>query len=111
MSRLTDACHGHVYFDDGRIEAAHTVYERLSLEFPQFSLGRIHDKPVGPHPCRQFQILVPSESLAEAIKWLEQNRLGLTVFWHPVIEDDLYAHTDAAFWLGEPETLKLACFR
>ena len=111
MRTLTDVCHGHVYFDEGSLEQAHALYEQLTRELPEFALGRIHDKPVGPHPCRQFQILVPSKSLADAVQWLNQNRLGLTVFWHPVIDDDLYAHTDAAFWLGEPEILKLDCFR
>ena len=44
------------------------------------------------------------------IKWLDDNRKGLTVLVHAVTDDDLKDHTDYAYWLGNEEKLNLSIF-
>ena len=89
MRTLTDVCHGHVYFDEGSLEQAHALYEQLTRELKEFALGRIHKLWVLIHADNSKFWCRPSRLLTRCNGSI--NRLGLTVFWHPVIDDDLYA--------------------
>ena len=99
--------HVHVYFDDATEAEADTVYQ-AAADRPEVSkLGRFHPKPIGPHPCRQFQMLVNEADLESLVSWVDENRRGLDVLIHPEIENDYVAHTTEARWLGHARTLKL----
>ena len=74
------------------------------------SVGRKHQKPVGPHPSWSCQLGFKPEVFDKIIPWLEENRNGLTVFIHADTGDDLKDHTDHVKWLGEPEKLHLEMF-
>ena len=49
--------HVHVYFDAESRETADAVRADIAREMPGLELGRMHDKPVGPHPIGSFQVL------------------------------------------------------
>jgi aromatic ring-cleaving dioxygenase len=102
--------HVHVYFDDSTEAQALELRSKIERHPANDGLGRFHPAPIGPHPCRQFQVLVSDVHLESFISWLDGERDGLTVFFHPDIDDDMLAHTDLARWLGEPHVLRLDRF-
>ena len=103
--------HVHIYFADETEPEAWSLRGQLESRPEVQALGRFHTKPVGPHPCRQFQLLTDQENLPSLIAWLEANRRGLNVLIHPVIDDDYEAHTTEASWLGTPQILRLEIFK
>ncbi|MCP4208130.1 MAG: DOPA 4,5-dioxygenase family protein, partial [Shimia sp.] len=72
--------------------------------------GRMHEKPVGPHPCWSCQLAFEPETFAAFIPWLALNRDGLVVFIHPDTGDELKDHTEHAMWMGEMMELDLSVF-
>jgi len=101
--------HAHVYFAAETVEQARALCESARDRF-SIAMGRMHERPVGPHPVGSCQMSVPVDLFALVIPWLNLNRGGLTVFVHPVTGDDLFDHRDAAIWLGDSMTLKLEMF-
>jgi aromatic ring-cleaving dioxygenase len=99
--------HAHVYFDAATRDQARRLCEAAGQRFP-LTVGRMHDKPVGPHPRGSCQLAFGPEQLAEVLPWLIANRDGLTIFAHANTGDDLKDHTDHVIWLGPSETLDLA---
>ena len=100
--------HAHVYFDAGTLERARTLCEAAAARFPTLKMGRVHEKPVGPHPDWSCQLAFRAELLAEVLPWLALNRGGLTVFVHPISGEDLIDHRDRAIWLGSVRPLDLS---
>ncbi len=104
------AYHAHVYFD----EESKLVAKKLCDESGQLfglSVGRFHEKLVGPHPCWSCQITFGARDFEKYIAWLEENRQGLTVFVHALTGDDLKDHTEFAYWLGQAVDLNLDFFK
>lgn len=101
--------HAHVYFDEATVGQARGLCERARDEFG-IEMGRVHEKPVGPHPRWSCQLRVPREQFGEVVLWLSLNRDGLTVFVHPETGDDLKDHTEHAIWMGEMLELELGVF-
>jgi DOPA 4,5-dioxygenase len=106
MSAITDY-HAHVYFDAVSREQARGLCEAAGRAF-RLVVGRMHDKPVGPHPRGSCQLAFGPELFGQVIPWLIENRNGLTIFAHANTGNDLKDHTDHVIWLGPPETLNLA---
>ena len=102
--------HLHLYFDDETAEFARMIWTRAKEQGSIESVGRFHDKPVGPHPQRQFQLRVRATELSQVEDWLDLARGSLDVLIHPEVEDDLLAHTVLARWLGRPHALHLQIF-
>lgn len=98
--------HVHVYFDGDRVEHARWLTEEAARRF-DVKLGRLHEKPVGPHPQWSRQLAFDARVYAALVSWLDAHRDGLTVLVHADTGVDLADHTDHAWWLGEPETLDL----
>ncbi|GEM79627.1 DOPA 4,5-dioxygenase family protein [Vibrio superstes] len=98
--------HAHVYFDQSTLEKATQLRQRIADKF-DLVLGRVHNKPVGPHPCWSYQVLFTQEVFEELIAWLDSHRDGLTVLLHPEAGEFLIDHTQRAGWLGEPVALNL----
>ena len=46
-------------------------------------MGRVHEKPVGPHPDWSCQLAFGPDKFADVMTWLALNRQGLIVFVHP----------------------------
>ena len=102
--------HAHVYFGEGRTEQARQLCQDAAERFGVV-MGRVHEKPVGPHPHWSCQLAFDSAQFDRLIPWLEEHRGGLNVLVHPVTDNHLKDHTTHAAWLGEPAKLNLAIFR
>jgi DOPA 4,5-dioxygenase len=100
--------HAHVYYDAPATRAkAEKLVQEAGEKFG-VKIGRMHDKPVGPHPRGSCQLTVKVEQFAEVIPWLILHRQGLTIFAHPQTGNALRDHTEHVIWLGPSETLKLS---
>jgi DOPA 4,5-dioxygenase len=101
--------HAHVYFDESSKNRARALCEAARDRFGA-EMGRMHDRPVGPHPEPSCQLAFGPGTLAEILPWLALNRDGLTVFTHPDTGDDLADHRDHAIWMGSMPALDLSIF-
>lgn len=99
--------HAHVYYDASSIEQAKRLCERARELFP-LRMGRVHERPVGPHPKWSCQLAFGPELFGEIVPWLAMNRNGLVVFTHPETGDVIKDHTEHAIWMGEMMKLKLS---
>jgi len=99
--------HAHVYFDADTVDRARALCEAARDRFP-LKMGRVHERPVGPHPMWSCQLAFDTELFGEVVPWLSQNRDGLIVFLHALSGDDLKDHTDLAIWMGEKCELDLS---
>ena len=102
--------HAHVYFDQATVEHASAIC-REAGELFGVKVGRVHERPIGPHPRWSCQLAFESSQFEQLIPWLEENRQGLTVLVHARTGDDLADHTEYASWLGEAVELNLSIFR
>lgn len=92
--------HAHVYFDADTIGQASELCRKAEQLF-SVKMGRIHEKPVGPHPMWSCQLAFGPETFGRIVPWLAVNRNGLIVFLHPETGDDVKDHTDHAIWMGD----------
>lgn len=103
------AYHAHVYYDQDTLPVATRLLEQIPEKFG-LKLGRIFQKPVGPHPCWSCQIIFGTKDFDAFIPWLDDNRNGLTVFVHALTGNDWQDHTQYAYWLGDSVELDLSMF-
>ena len=104
-----DSWHAHVYFDASTRDAAWALRETIAVALADaLTLGRFHEKPVGPHPMWSYQMAFPPASLAQVLSWLTLNHGALDVLLHPNTGDELGDHRDSALWLGHSHKLNLA---
>lgn len=109
MTRF-DSYHAHVYFDPHEAEEAGALCAAMK-DALGIAMGRVHARPVGPHPRGSCQMTVPAARIGEALEWIMANRGHFTVFAHGNSGDDLADHTAHVMWLGPSETLDLSQFR
>ena len=107
---LIQGYHAHVYFDESTFEQAKTLCDEAGKQF-SVKVGRMHSKPVGPHPCWSCQLAFNRDKYVDLLSWLSLNRNGLIILIHPLTGNDLKDHTDYASWMGEPQPLKLDALR
>jgi len=101
--------HAHVYFDEQTVDRATALCEQAGVLFG-VRVGRVHRKPVGPHPRWSCQLAFSRSQFDPLIPWLEQNRNGLTVLVHGLTGEDLKDHTAHASWLGDEVPLDVSVF-
>ncbi|MBV0932117.1 DOPA 4,5-dioxygenase family protein [Marinobacterium weihaiense] len=101
--------HAHLYFDADTLAHVQVLCERISREFG-LKVGRIHQKPVGPHTRWSVQVMFTAADFDCFIPWLEAQRGPLDVLVHGVTGDEYRDHTDHAYWLGTPAALDLSIF-
>jgi DOPA 4,5-dioxygenase len=101
--------HAHVYFDAATTKQAIELCE-AAAELFQIKMGRIHERPVGPHPMFSCQLNCNPDQFAKLLPWLTLNRGGLIVFCHPETGNHLADHSKHVIWLGEAQPLKLSIF-
>jgi len=99
--------HAHVYFDAATLEQARILCEEAARRFP-LKMGRMHQRPVGPHPDWSCQLAFCPELFGELVPWLMQRRDGLNVLVHPITDDELRDHRDWPLWLGQVRPLDLS---
>jgi aromatic ring-cleaving dioxygenase len=107
---LVEGYHAHVYFDAETIEQARALCESAAAKFG-IRMGRVHERPVGPHPDWSCQLAFSHEQFADVMLYLAMNRDGLVIFTHPDTGDDLADHTKHAIWMGGMRELKVEMFR
>ena len=103
------AYHAHVYFDNETLEFASSLLKKAGELFG-VKVGRVHQKPIGPHPRWSCQITFAAKHFDELIPWLDENRNGLSILVHALTGNDLIDHTDYAYWLGDSVELDLSDF-
>jgi DOPA 4,5-dioxygenase len=101
--------HAHVYFDAGSVDQARSLCQGAADRFGVV-MGRVHEKPVGPHPRWSCQLAATPGQFAGLLAWLALNRDGLIVFAHPETGDALADHRDHGIWLGTGLALDLSIF-
>jgi DOPA 4,5-dioxygenase len=99
--------HAHVYFAADSLEQARKLCESAARLFP-VQMGRLHERPVGPHPDWSCQLSFTPALFAEFVPWLALNRNGLVVFVYPVTGNELLDHRDFAIWMGAVRQLDLS---
>ncbi|BAU71716.1 DOPA 4,5-dioxygenase family protein [Metapseudomonas furukawaii] len=99
--------HAHVYFDASTLQQARELCEEAARRFP-LKMGRVHEKPVGPHPDWSCQLAFKPELFGEVIPWLALHRDGLNVLVHPITGSDLRDHRDYPLWMGTVRPLDLS---
>lgn len=103
--------HAHVYFDAPTRAAAWALRETIQTELAgRMTMGRFHEKPVGPHPMWSYQLGIASADFPQVFGWLALNHGALDVFVHPNTDDALRDHRDCAVWLGKSHVLNLDGF-
>jgi len=104
------AYHAHVYYDQSTLAFATALLEQIPDKF-SLKLGRIWQKPVGPHPCWSCQITFGEKDFDAFVPWLDENRKDLTIFIHAMTGNDWEDHTRFAYWLGDCVELDLSMFK
>ncbi|MDB6048069.1 MAG: 4,5-dioxygenase [Pseudomonas sp.] len=102
--------HAHVYFNADTLDQARVLCEEATQRFG-LKMGRVHERPVGPHPDWSCQLAFEHAQLADVMLWLALNRKGLVVFLHPLTGDDLADHTEHAIWMGAVRELDVSIFK
>ncbi len=103
------AYHAHIYFDESTKAEAKTLRDDIAESF-NLSIGRFHERLVGPHTKWSCQITFGAKDFDTFIPWMDAKRKGLTIFVHGMTGDDLKDHTDYAYWLGGSVNLNLKMF-
>ena len=104
--------HAHVYFGPATVEQARALRELALAELPPVAtIGRFHEKLVGPHPHWSFQMAFEADGFKRVIDWLESRRDGLDVLVHGDTGNDYADHTAHAMWLGNDTPLDLRMFK
>lgn len=103
--------HFHLYYPIEEITKATKVLDKLAQDKEGTSIGRIWDKPVGPHPIGSCQVTVQKENFYEMIEWFFDNRQGFSVFIHPDTGNDYADHTAHVLWMGKEHKLKVEQFK
>jgi DOPA 4,5-dioxygenase len=98
--------HAHVYFDAATRPVAERLRETIISRFA-VKPGGFSDKPIGPHPVSQFNVMFQTDEFQRIVPWLMLNREGLNVLVHPLTDDMVDDHTVYAMWLGAPVDLKV----
>ena len=93
--------HAHIYFDGAaQREIALALRERIGERFA-VTLGRVHDRLVGPHARTMYQVAFDVPTFGTFVPWLMLNRQGLTVLVHPNTRNTRRDHLVHALWMGE----------
>ncbi len=113
METITNPCptirgfHAHVYFSQATQEQARSLCLAAAAQFDVL-MGRVHERPVGPHPDWSCQLAFKPEVFGLLVPWLAMQRGGLVVFVHPLSDNELLDHRDRALWMGAIRPLDLS---
>jgi DOPA 4,5-dioxygenase len=99
--------HAHVYFAQDTIAQARALCEAAARRF-DVVMGRVHERPVGPHPDWSCQLAFTPAVFADIVPWLTMHRGGLVVFVHPICDNEVLDHTERALWMGAVRPLDLS---
>jgi DOPA 4,5-dioxygenase len=101
--------HAHIYFSTpAQAEAARALRDSIATNFPTATLGRWHDRKVGPHPGPMYQVAFPPALFPSLVPFLALSREGLTILVHPDTRHPRADHAHHAMWMGEVLPLDLS---
>jgi aromatic ring-cleaving dioxygenase len=91
--------HGHIYFRslDRAINEHSLLGQRFGALLKMFPIRK---NPIGPHPTPSFGIAFEQGLLDQIRQWMIENTDWLIGLIHPIIADDVAAHTTHAEWIG-----------
>jgi len=101
--------HFHLYYEVSDISLAAQVREDIAQAF-DVKVGRLWDKPVGPHPVGSCQVTVPVGLFEKVSVWFLENRKGIDLFIHPITGNDINDHNDFVMWIGKSYKLNTEFF-
>ena len=94
--------HAHFYYTQASRGGALQVYAKALKEFAKIADVKAPvDRPIGPHTQPMFEIAFCRQQLSWVNRWLMENRGEASVLVHPVLPDEIAAHSTEAWWLGE----------
>lgn len=73
--------YAHVYFEADTLDQARALCEEATQLF-LLKMGRVHQRPVGPHPDWSCQLAFDPQYIGVVLPWLALNRKGLVIFLH-----------------------------
>lgn len=100
----------HIYYSLDQRASAESIRNQLIKRFSPtlVQVGRLWDRPVGPHPLPMFEVNFLKIHLQELITWLQAHRGDHTVLVHEVTGNDPRDHSEGALWLGPPVALDIS---
>lgn len=100
--------HAHIFFDLAEKDVVGEVRESIAAKLQGCAeVGALLLRAAGPLPLPMFQIDYEEHFASVVRDVLESCRGHRSVLIHPVMEDEVIAHTAQAEWLGQPLRLNL----
>lgn len=99
--------HAHIYWHD-QISRAIAVGMREHLDELGCSLGRIHDRPIGPHSLPMYQAAYHDLIKGDVEAFLADRSDGLSILLHDDTGNHVHDHTHGARWIGTPLDLDIS---
>jgi len=102
--------HAHIYWKNLN-EKEKALSFRITLHDNGCGLGRIKDKPVGPHPLPMYQVMYEASNKEFVENYLKKYNGKISILLHEDIgHDHKRDHTDGARWIGKKLQLNLENF-
>ena len=97
--------HGHVYYRN--LDKAREAHQMLGERSSGIYLFPLRESAIGPHPVPSFGMAFGTSWLVPIRQWMQQNQKWMDGLIHPVLADDILAHTTYAEWIGRPLRLRM----
>jgi aromatic ring-cleaving dioxygenase len=101
-----EAFHAHVYFDLGVTDRVARALRYQVADRFQVTVGRWHERTVGPHGKAMFQIAFEPEQFGRLVPWLMLNHAGLSILIHPNTANSRRDHIKDSIWIGPPVDIR-----
>ena len=98
--------HAHIYWTD-QISRSIAIGMRERLDELGCTLGRVHDRPIGPHPLPMYQAQYPDIIKHDVEAFLSDHAEGLSILLHDDTGHHVQDHTAGARWIGTPLPLDI----
>lgn len=100
--------HAHIFFNGDAAAPAEALRQRLGPLLPTgVSIGAFLPRAAGPLTAPMFQLDYPAVLADRVEAVLRQHTDERSVLIHPLLADELAAHTIHAIWLGPVLALQL----